>query len=494
MANVNDPTRAGDIKKFQVFKAEDNSKDFVDFSAACVELSYYEDILSNSVTATATIVESGLADSKSVEYKGALDNLPIRGGEPVNLIIQDNQVKPTQLKFAGRSDNEFYVNRIRGVDPGTQKDVYFLDLCSRELLTNEQVRVVKRYDGKISNNVKKILTESLGGDAKKDKWGLMTKKSVEVDDTAVNYNFIGNDRKPFYVCTWLAAKSIPVLSVSGKNTVGGAAGYLFYETYDGFKFKSIDILNKQKPLKKYIFTNTPDLSEEYDAKILSVDIQRDVDLIQNLTMGAYANRTLFFDHVNYEYRVRDYKLSENKGKVENTGRRSFGDGIASEIKDAPSRIMNRVLDIGTLPPGLTTSEQLKAWRENKLAPTYNSREIMAQSAMRYNQLFTIKINITIAGDFSLRAGDMIHCDFPQLSVDPAKESNKQTGGKYLIASVCHRLTPDDCYTSLTLVRDSFGRNPYITEPTSSSSSSRSSGFTEDYNGITVPKSSGSNFL
>ena len=86
---------------------------------------------------------------------------------------------------------------------------------------------------------------------------------------------------------------------------------------------------------------------------------------------------------------------------------------------------------------------------------------------------------------------MIHCDFPQLTIGPAKERNKQTGGKYLIASVCHRLTPDDCYTSLTLVRDSFGRNPYITEPTSSS---RSSGFTEDYNGITVPKSSGGNFL
>ena len=80
MANVNDPTRAGDIKKFQVFKAEDNSKKFVDFSAADMELSYYEDILSNSITATVAILESGIADSKAVKYQGALDNLPIRGG------------------------------------------------------------------------------------------------------------------------------------------------------------------------------------------------------------------------------------------------------------------------------------------------------------------------------------------------------------------------------------------------------------------------------
>jgi len=457
MANVKDPTRAGDIKRFQVFKAEDNSKDFVDFSAACVEFSYYEDILSNSVTATATIVESGLADSKSVEYKGALDNLPIKGGEPTNLIIEDNQVKPTQLKFVGKSDNQLYVNRVRGIDPGTQKDVYFIDLCSRELLTNEQVRVVKRYDGKISNNVKKILTESLGGDAKKDKQGLMTQKSVEVDETAENYNFIGNDRKPFYVCTWLASKSIPTLSVNGKNSLGSAAGYFFYETYEGFKFKSIDKLLQGNVSQKYILTNTPDLPKNYDAKILSVDIERDIDLQQNLTMGAYSNRTLFFNPVSYSYSVRDLGIDQTKDKVVSAGKKTFGEGVAPEFTNSPSRIMNRVMDIGTLPSGNTAVEQLNEWKDNPNSATFKSAETLAQSAMRYNQLFSIKTHVTIAGDFSLRAGQVIYCDFPELSVDSNKVTNKETGGKYLIVSVCHRMTPSDCYSRLTLVRDSFGR-------------------------------------
>ena len=54
---------------------------------------------------------------------------------------------------------------------------------------------------------------------------------------------------------------------------------------------------------------------------------------------------------------------------------------------------------------------------------------------------------------------MVHCDFPQLTIDRNKETNKQTGGLYLIASVCHRMTPDDCFSRLTLVRDTFGRKP-----------------------------------
>jgi hypothetical protein len=82
---------------------------------------------------------------------------------------------------------------------------------------------------------------------------------------------------------------------------------------------------------------------------------------------------------------------------------------------------------------------------------------MVQSIMRYNQLFTIKINIMIPGDFSLKAGDLIHCEFPLLTTDTNKEVNPESGGIYMIASLCHRITPENTYTSLSLVRDTKGR-------------------------------------
>ena len=65
----------------------------------------------------------------------------------------------------------------------------------------------------------------------------------------------------------------------------------------------------------------------------------------------------------------------------------------------------------------------------------------------------------IAGDFRLRAGDVIHCEFPELTTDPNAPVNKKTGGLYMISSLCHNLTPRATYTSLTLVRDTFGRTP-----------------------------------
>ena len=81
----------------------------------------------------------------------------------------------------------------------------------------------KRYNEKISESVSNILTNVLG-----------TAKTKDIDSTALPYNFIGNDRKPFYICSWLAGKSVP-------ETGGKKAGYFFFENYDGFKFKAIDI-------------------------------------------------------------------------------------------------------------------------------------------------------------------------------------------------------------------------------------------------------------
>ena len=175
-------------------------------------------------------------------------------------------------------------------------------------------------------------------------------------------------------------------------------------------------------------------------------------------MGAYSNRTIFFDVVNFDYFVRDWGIDKTKDKVVSAGKKTLGDGVAPEFTSSPSRIMSRVLDIGSLPSGNTAVEQLEqSDKTTYTSPTFDSRNTLVQSAMRYNQLFSIKTHVTIAGDFSLRAGQVIHCDFSQLSVDQNKETNKETGGKYLIVSVCHRMTPEDCYSRLTLVRDTFGR-------------------------------------
>ena len=186
-------------------------------------------------------------------------------------------------------------------------------------------------------------------------------------------------------------------------------------------------------------------------------------------MGTYSNRTLFFDFYEMNYVVRDFNVDSpgsakskeggSKNKIV-TGGKDDIDSVADEFRQPISRLMNRVKDVGTLPSGKNIDEQLEKWKENPEQSTFDVEDIMVQSLMRYNQLFSIKINIMIAGDFSLRAGDLIHCEFPELSVDPNTKVNQRSGGIYMIASLCHNITPRETYTSLTLVRDTFGRKSF----------------------------------
>ena len=74
--------------------------------------------------------------------------------------------------------------------------------------------------------------------------------------------------------------------------------------------------------------------------------------------------------------------------------------------------------------------------------------------MRYNQLFSVRTRITIPGDFKLKAGDLVDCTFQDLS--NTKEENLELSGKYIVAKICHRITPNDTFSSLELVKDSMG--------------------------------------
>lgn len=437
------PTSAANINKLTI--SSNTGGGAVDISAITPEISYYESVLSNTITATMVVAETGYESkgNSSISTQGLLDGLPIRGGERVDIDIEDQQ--GNKLSFS----EGLYVNRARNATAGTQKDVYYIDLCSKEYFANEQTRVVKRYEGKISDTISSILTNVLKS----------TGKTNTIDSTAIDYNFIGNDRKPLYTCTWLASKSVPLgPGSSGGNSVGGAAGYLFYQTRDGFNFRSIDLIFDQSVNKKFIYNNTgKNPASGYDGNVLSYDIDRDVDMKDSLATGAYNNRSIFFDFYSMNYKVVEYDIGKQKNKITTAGKKFAPSQVSREFTKSPTRLFSHVLDVGTIPRGATSDAQLKNWSEDREASNYDAERSMVQSVMRYNQLFAIQINITIPCDLSIKAGDLIYCEFPELKGE-GKETNDQSGGIYMVAHVCHRITPQDSFSSLSLVRDSFGKN------------------------------------
>ena len=215
-----------------------------------------------------TFTDSG----DTIDGKTARSGLPIVGEEMVSLKIEDNN--KNILDFSEKKNNELYVKKSTPLSEDTRKELIGLTLVSAEDIMNTKVNLTSRFDGKISESVNRILTE---GNFK----GLGTKKKLDIETTANTCNKIPNNKNPFF---WLNKFSTQAVS-STTQKVGQSAGYFFYETYNGFFFKSIDTLIDQKPKKSFIYNESTDsrgnrVPESYDGKALTMSSDNRIDAIQ----------------------------------------------------------------------------------------------------------------------------------------------------------------------------------------------------------------------
>jgi hypothetical protein len=114
------------------------------------------------------------------------------------------------------------------------------------------------------------------------------------------------------------------------------------------------------------------------------------------------------------------------------------------VVDIPSRIMTQVLDVGTIEKDVST--------EGNANPYENLR----QSVIRYNLLFNQTLDMTIPLNTNLKAGDIINCEFPKITIEKNKEIDADKSGLYMIKELCHHFDNEMSITSMKLIRDTFG--------------------------------------
>ena len=395
-----------------------------------LRMSYYESILQDSVRANIIFGDVGLA----VDNKSVIEGLPLIGTEDIKLQFEDNNENKIRVKMN--------VNKVTPVYEDGSKNVVSLDLVSEEVLRNEmgESRCRTRENGLISDSVEKIFTDRL-----------KSEKKLDIEQSANRYNFIGSGRKPFYMLNLLSKQGVP------QGSDGSSAGFLFFETADGYHFKSIEGLLKQNKKKSYVFNNTTDaqgIPAGYDGKILEHKSNNSINVQSKMNMGAYKTKIVLFNSYDCKYETIEQTAEQVKGNVKLAGKDlpKFNTKFDTQKKDF-TRTTLYLVDSGTLPDG-DTQEQIKG----STKPNFEAVRTLNQSIRRYNQLFSGMMEITIAGDFSLHAGDVIFVDIFSVSAEKDDTLNRESGGLYIIADLCHFLDADATYTKLNLARDSFGRD------------------------------------
>ena len=425
-----------------------DQKRTVDIRDGTLAIQYFEDIFSPTITAKVKVVNTGNSISSfsndDGENQSIYNGLPLRGGERLSMRIAGNTTLNPALDFSSRPERYLYVSSITDIISEANNESFTLNLVSREAITNETSRVMRKYktSSPINASVEAILKDVL-----------KTTRIGTIEKTKNKYGFIGNMRKPFTVLIWLASKSVP--EVSGDTT----AGFVFYQTQDGFQFRSIDKLISQSKKATYIYSPTTVTYDENenkvnnDFKILNYITEKNQNLIEKLRLGTYASHRMFFNPLDFsfsDYQKGVFSLNKYSNKTENLGSNDLRlpkvqEGSDLSLGDVPSRIITAVLDIGTMEADVSRDD-------NNADPTLHQ----SQSLFRYNSLFTQTMNIMIPVNTDLRAGDVIECLFPKVSISDKKEYDSETSGLYMIKELCHQFDTTSSYTSLKLIRDTFG--------------------------------------
>ena len=385
-------------------------------SGKVTSFSYYESLYSPVVTAKVIYIDSAESTKNQLE---------ISGNEDVRFKIQS---KYGTLDFNRQNANSGM--KVKG-SPQTgresNREAVFLDLVSKWEMKNKTTAVHDKYSNvTIGDAVIIILKRKLGVDY----------DFFDVEATKNMYDFTGKGKSPFELITDLARKAVPVK---------GDPGFFFYETQDGFNFKSVHSLVSQEPKQVYVYNGSfraDQTGDENDFKILKQpNFIKDQNVVTALESGTYASRNIFFNPFNKEFAERIYKINE-KGGID----QALGNSV--EVDDELTgyiRTNKHILDVGSLKVGVSTSIN------------NSPAEWQAKSTMRYNILHSQILQMMVPCNLELRAGDVIKVEIESLENEKCSEGiDKRQSGKYLILHLCHYFDPNKSVTSLTVCRDTYG--------------------------------------
>ena len=393
-----------------------------------LNFNYYESIYSPMVTGSIALEDTGGSVENDLGILATIkDGMKITGFEEVSFLVTTRY---------GELDFKNYPLIVTGSPANideSNRQVALLNLVSKTEILSSSKPLSRNYpEAPISETVTKILNKELK--IRKDK--------LDIEQTQNQDKIKGNHQGALDCILKMCKKSIPA---EGKDP-----GYFFYETQDGFNFRSIDGLIKKgiesfdneeyaKMHTYYYFgALAAKLDDEYgnDFKVLTTPIvRRDEDQVKAMQQGLYCVRICTKNSLTGEYKeeiknlLSDTNLGEKQEKPvpNNTYLKSYVFHI-SPGQDDPG-VSDKILN--------------------------NPANYVPQSNMRYSLLHSQIVQIQVPCNVQLKAGQVIKLYLENITQSNKNEQvyNNLRSGYYMIRDLCHSFTTVNSYTSLTLLRD-----------------------------------------
>ena len=428
----------------------------IDLSGGFLGFKYFESLLSPHITAKLVVIDSGYsviagAGERSLnlfslaeELVGNKLNITLENGSG-NIYNADGDVtniepdEYAQLKFDTTYPLE--VTSVSDVMTENKKQILSINLCSEPGARDATIRVDKKYDGKISETARAVLTDTLEN-------GGLTVPAEKAPDNAVHFTptkdtsaDYGNGRSPFEFLLDLCPKAVPEVPTNA------APGFFIFETQDGFYFRGIDSLISATPYPiPYVYRDVATFCEQSNFRILKYEFVKPSGNMFSQQGSGINSKNVFMNPATWEtseivIKAVDKILKKMGSEEINNIYQGDGKGEFSVTNFFVKNSGNFAVDI-------------KSEINNDPLFWY------AAGRMRYNLIFSRMIQMVVPCNLELRAGMVIKCEFPALTDTPQEGvSDEKLSGKYLIVNLAHEFTSNQqtgSLTHLTVVRDTDG--------------------------------------
>ena len=439
-----------EIISYRQDKDESNPKT-MDIKGITLTMSITEDIFSNNMNGMVTVYDT--QDIRSI--------FPLTGLERLSLKL--NTPGLPGLDYTHDNGVPFQIYKVDSVRKDTSNDIgqfYNIFFCSPEMYNNQISTVSRAYAGPIEVAVKDIF---------RNKKYLNSKKTIFIEDTKTNAKYVIPSLKPFSAINFLSSQAL-----SGKYN---NAGYLFYETSTGFHFRSLESMlamggsvarptrwNFQTQITQVKDTKKDEVKDiqKRMQQVIRYEFGKQVDALENIRNGLYANRLVVHDAFNKTIKTHDFNYKDNYEKSFHL--ESIGDEQDADKHITPNTPLN---DTGkglydfAESKKMVVTETSKVHNDYEFVPVNNTLPKITSQNTGYRNM---NMTLLVYGNTLLNAGDVVNFTVPVMQPGESAIPNPYTSGRYLIMAIKHTIavTTNNHTMVLKCMKDSV-RTPYPRE-------------------------------
>jgi hypothetical protein len=397
--------------------ALNGTTEWVDVFNIMIEMHLFEDIHKPFLHGTLMLSDTS----------GLISKLPINGEEFLKI----------ELETPGAEivvEHEFKIHKVTNRQSiGNTQETYVLHFMSKEAFKNATTPISLGFNGElISDMVQKVYDDNLKLD-----------KDIDIEPTL-------NPRRMSFA-SWSPSRIIlEMMKTAQSATHKEGADYKFWESLDGFHFRSVQSLYRDiEPIadsddREILHWSAANLCDPAIAwnnqSIRAYNVVSQGNQTQRLVNGGLANSQISFDPVAGSVAFADKTIEEVASAVETLeANNPVSSQAAAQFYGQANAHANQMLVFTDAAEEFASG--IETW---------------AQTARIQRELqFNTKIDVEVAGNTGRTIGQVVDLRLPaQTGIETAGEPDPQLSGNALIVAINHIWRPSEYIQSMRLIKDS----------------------------------------